>query len=130
MLFSHDTELTLRAACALINSGRVEGEQLGDQPALDTYLGSWGWTGRRDHDDAELASVGEKNHRWIFDNMTDFILKKLKTGWETPEYRWSAMLNASPGRMPPNIDKAFDDLEQRFPAEDGVERLAKAGPAR
>jgi hypothetical protein len=43
--------------------------------------------------DAELASVGEKNHRWIVDNMTDFILKKLWTGWETPEYRWSAMLN-------------------------------------
>jgi len=43
--------------------------------------------------DAELASVGEKNHRWIVDNMTDFILKKLKEGWETSEYRWSAMLN-------------------------------------
>jgi len=43
--------------------------------------------------DAELASVGEKNHRWIVDNMTEFILKKLWTGWETPEYRWSAMLN-------------------------------------
>jgi len=43
--------------------------------------------------DAELASVGEYNHRWIVDNMTDFILKKLKDGWETPEYRWSAMLN-------------------------------------
>ncbi|MGB7202868.1 MAG: hypothetical protein WBD16_11510 [Pyrinomonadaceae bacterium] len=43
--------------------------------------------------DAELASVGEFNHRWIVDNMTDFILKKLKDGWKTPEYRWSAMLN-------------------------------------
>jgi len=43
--------------------------------------------------DAELASVGEYNHRWIVDSMTDFILKKLETGFETPEYRWSAMLN-------------------------------------
>jgi hypothetical protein len=43
--------------------------------------------------DAELASVGEYNHRWIVDNMTDFILKKLKTGWDAPKYRWSAMLN-------------------------------------
>jgi hypothetical protein len=43
--------------------------------------------------DAELASVGEKNHRWIVDNMTEFILKKLEQGWETPEYRWSSMLN-------------------------------------
>jgi hypothetical protein len=46
--------------------------------------------------DAELASVGEKNHRWIVDNMTEFILKKLWTGWDVPEYRWSAMLNLPP----------------------------------
>ena len=57
MLFSHDTELTLRAAGALINSDRVEGEQIGDQAALDACLNSYGWTGRRDHDDAELAAV-------------------------------------------------------------------------
>lgn len=43
--------------------------------------------------DAELASVGEYNHRWIVDNLTDFILNKIETGWENPEYRWSAMLN-------------------------------------
>ena len=57
MLFTHDTELTLRAACALINSDRVDGEQLADQPALDDYLNSWGWTGRRDRDDAEVSAV-------------------------------------------------------------------------
>ncbi|MBX3290718.1 MAG: hypothetical protein KF855_15495 [Acidobacteria bacterium] len=43
--------------------------------------------------DAELASVGEYNHNWIVDNMTDFILKKLEQKVETPEYRWSALLN-------------------------------------
>ncbi len=57
LLFSHDTELTLRAACALVNSNRADGEQLGDQAALDVYLNSNGWTGRRDHDAAELAAV-------------------------------------------------------------------------
>jgi predicted RNA-binding Zn ribbon-like protein len=57
MLFSHDTELTLRAACGLVNTDRVEGEQLGDLAALDAFLDGWGWTGRRDHDAAELASV-------------------------------------------------------------------------
>ena len=57
MLFSHDTELTLRATCALINSDRVDGEQLGDMAALNAYLDGFGWTGRRDHDDAELDSV-------------------------------------------------------------------------
>ena len=63
MIFSHDTELTLRAACALINSDRVDGEQLGSQPALDGYLEGWGWTGRRDHDDAELQAVHELRRR-------------------------------------------------------------------
>lgn len=42
--------------------------------------------------DAELASVGEKNHRWIVDQMTDFILNKLENGFDAPDYRWSAML--------------------------------------
>ncbi|MGV0851718.1 CGNR zinc finger domain-containing protein [Mycolicibacterium phlei] len=57
MRFSHDTELTLRAACALVNSDRVDGEQLGDMPALNAFLDAYGWTGRRDYDDAELESV-------------------------------------------------------------------------
>ena len=43
--------------------------------------------------DAEIASVGEFNHNWIVNAMTDFILEKLKTDIETPEYRWSALLN-------------------------------------
>ena len=63
MVFSHDTELTLRAACGLINSDRVDGERLGDMAALNEYLDSWGWTGRRDHDDAELASIHRLRER-------------------------------------------------------------------
>ena len=57
MLFSHDTQLTLHAACVLINTDRVEGEQLGELAALDAFLDGYGWTGRRDHDDAELTSI-------------------------------------------------------------------------
>jgi glutathione synthase/RimK-type ligase-like ATP-grasp enzyme len=45
--------------------------------------------------DAELASVGEFNHNWIVNAMTEFIFKKLETGFETPEYRWTSMLNPS-----------------------------------
>ena len=63
LIFTHDTELTLRAACVLINSDRVDGEQLGDQAALDTYLDGFGWTGRRDHDNAELKSVQRLRER-------------------------------------------------------------------
>ena len=57
MRFSYDTELTLRAACVLVNTARLAGETLPDQAALNFYLESWGWTGRRDHDAAELAAV-------------------------------------------------------------------------
>ena len=46
--------------------------------------------------DAELASVGEYNHRWIVDNMTNFILRKLDEGAALPEYRWTSMLNPAP----------------------------------
>lgn len=63
MNFSHDTDLTLRAACALLNSDRVDGEQLADQQALDEYLGHWGWTGRRDRDDDELDAVRRLRER-------------------------------------------------------------------
>jgi len=43
--------------------------------------------------DAEIASVGEFNHRWIVENMTEFVLRKLKEGFDSTEYRWSAFLN-------------------------------------
>ena len=63
LIFSHDTELTLRAACVLVNSDRVGGEKLADQSTLDKYLREWGWTGRRDHDAAELAQVHRLRER-------------------------------------------------------------------
>ncbi|MEJ7847578.1 MAG: hypothetical protein WKF92_05775 [Pyrinomonadaceae bacterium] len=43
--------------------------------------------------DAEIASVGEKNHYWIVNAMTEFILNKFQTGFDTPEFKWTAMLN-------------------------------------
>lgn len=43
--------------------------------------------------DAELASVGEANHNWIVNAMTEFVIKKLSSEVAQPEYRWSAMLN-------------------------------------
>jgi hypothetical protein len=42
--------------------------------------------------DAELASVGENNHNWIVNSMTEFILKKLSKKSETPEYSWLGMI--------------------------------------
>ncbi|HQU83483.1 MAG TPA: hypothetical protein PKY59_10175 [Pyrinomonadaceae bacterium] len=44
--------------------------------------------------DAELASVGEYNHKWIVDAMTELIFKIIDKGTPAPEFRWSSMLNA------------------------------------
>ncbi len=43
--------------------------------------------------DAELASVGEYNHNWIVNAMTDFVIEKLSGEPVQPELRWTAMLN-------------------------------------
>ncbi|QQS41495.1 MAG: hypothetical protein IPM63_00670 [Acidobacteriota bacterium] len=48
--------------------------------------------------DAELASVGEYNHRWIVDSMTDFIIDLLEKGFETPVYRWDQLLKGVEGK--------------------------------
>jgi hypothetical protein len=44
--------------------------------------------------DAEIASVGEYNHNWVVNNVSDFIIKKLSSPADTtPHYRWDGMLN-------------------------------------
>ncbi|MER7007523.1 CGNR zinc finger domain-containing protein [Dactylosporangium sp. NPDC000555] len=56
MLFAHDTEQALVAAAATVNTGAGE-ELLPDVAALDAFLAPSNWTGRRRHDEAELAAV-------------------------------------------------------------------------
>jgi predicted RNA-binding Zn ribbon-like protein len=63
MIFTHDTEFTLRAAAALVNSDRVDGDQLAGQAALNAFLDEYGSTGRRDNDAAELAAVHQLRAR-------------------------------------------------------------------
>lgn len=44
--------------------------------------------------DAEIASVGEYNHNWVVENVSNFIIKKLSSPADTtPHYRWDGMLN-------------------------------------
>jgi predicted RNA-binding Zn ribbon-like protein len=57
MLFAHDTEVSLAAAAALVNTGRNGGEELPDTAALDRFVARWRWTGGRAYDQAELAAV-------------------------------------------------------------------------
>ncbi len=72
--------------------------------------------------DAELASVGEFNHRWIVDNMAEFILKKLDAPAEPVEYRWTAMLN-------PPVTAAKKAAAEKAPAEKAEKKARPAKPA-
>jgi predicted RNA-binding Zn ribbon-like protein len=57
MLFAHDTEISFNATAALVNTARGGVEELPDIAALDAFVGHWGWTGSRTHDQAELDAV-------------------------------------------------------------------------
>jgi predicted RNA-binding Zn ribbon-like protein len=57
MIFAHDTEAALVSAAALVNTGGHGEEALPNLAALDKFLDAYGWTGRREHDEAELRSV-------------------------------------------------------------------------
>ena len=59
MLFSHDTEVALQAAAALVNTADGQTEQLPDMPALDEFVRTWRWTGKRRRTAAELREVHE-----------------------------------------------------------------------
>jgi predicted RNA-binding Zn ribbon-like protein len=56
VLFAYDTEASLRAAVALVNSG-VEPDTLTDLDQLDAWYAEHQFTGRRDSDAAELAAL-------------------------------------------------------------------------
>jgi predicted RNA-binding Zn ribbon-like protein len=57
MLFTHDTEVSLNATAALVNTARGGAEELADLAALDAFVAHWRWTGSRAHDQAELDAI-------------------------------------------------------------------------
>lgn len=57
MLFSHDTEVALQAAAALVNTDEREGDRLAEIADLDRFVERWAWSGTRRRDAAELEQV-------------------------------------------------------------------------
>ncbi len=63
MIFAHDTQVSLLAAAALVNtmSGSVAGDtdldRLESAGQLDAFVREWGWTGSRTGDTDELDAV-------------------------------------------------------------------------
>ncbi|SCX43947.1 CGNR zinc finger domain-containing protein [Klenkia marina] len=79
MLFAHDTEVGLQAAAGLVNTASGSGtgtELLPDPPALAAFLDTWGFTGHRAGDDAELAAVHRLRARLaeMWDDDTDGVV--------------------------------------------------------
>ncbi len=120
-LFTHDTELTLRAACVLVNSDRNAGDHLGDQPGLDAYLTEYGSTGRRDRDDAELAAVYRLRDRLgrIWSTAGDEVRAVAQVNELLADTRAAPWLTRHP-EMPDwhlHLASAEDPLAQRMGAE-------------
>jgi predicted RNA-binding Zn ribbon-like protein len=80
MLFAHDTEVALAAAAALVNTADGEDEHLPDTAALDEFVRTWGWTGVRHLDEAELRAVRE-------------LRPRLRQLWEVSEERVVDIVN-------------------------------------
>ncbi len=80
MLFAHDTEVSLAATAALVNTGRGGTEDLPDEAALDRFVTQWRWTGERTRDRAELDAVRR-------------LRPRLARLWELPEDDAAALVN-------------------------------------
>ena len=80
MLFAHDTEVSLHATAALVNTARGGREELPDVAALDAFVDEWRWTGSRAHDERELDAVRA-------------LRPHLAQLWEMPEDDLVALVN-------------------------------------
>ena len=71
MVFANDTEEFLVSAAALVNTAGRGEERLGDVEALDTFLKTFGWTGRHERTEEELREVQDLRPRlrrvWLVD---------------------------------------------------------------
>jgi predicted RNA-binding Zn ribbon-like protein len=56
VLFTHDTEMSLQAAVQLVNSAEPP-DTLTTEQDLDAFYHQWSYTGRHDHDRAELDAL-------------------------------------------------------------------------
>ncbi len=101
-------------------------ELLGDRAALDRFVEQWEWTGRRDHDQAELAAVRRLRPRlaavWAAgeDEVVDIVNQLLRDFRALPQLvrhgEWDYHLHATPAdapladRMAVEAAMAFTDM--------------------
>jgi predicted RNA-binding Zn ribbon-like protein len=110
VLFAHDTEVALAAAAALVNTADGADEQLPDVVALDAFVQTWGWTGERRRDEAELAAVRALRPRlrqlWAVDEegVVEIVNALLREANALPQLVrhdvWDYHLHATPSDAP------------------------------
>ena len=98
MAFAHDTNVALRTAAALVNTtadgvrGATE-DGLATPEELHDFYVEWGWTGRRDGDEAELRAVRALRRRlravWLaaedVESVVGLVNELLRTGRALPQ---------------------------------------------
>jgi len=109
VLFAHDTEVALAAAAALVNTGGQD-EDLPDVAALDEFVRTWGWTGERRRDQAELRAVRDLRPRlrriWEVDQdeVVKILNALLRDARALPQLvkhdEWNYHLHATPPAAP------------------------------
>lgn len=95
MLFIHDTETSLRAAAALVNTlpgiGSEQVDRLATQADFDDYLDEYAYTGTFHRDDDELAAVRANRPRlralWDVDRegAVPLVNAMLRDGYALPQ---------------------------------------------
>jgi predicted RNA-binding Zn ribbon-like protein len=126
VLFTHDTEVALAFAAALVNTGRSGQELLGDVESLDDFVAAWRVTGERTHTKAELEAVRALRPRlarlWDLpeDAAADLVNAMLREADALPQLvkhdNWGYHMHATPqdaplaDRMAVEAAMAFTDL--------------------
>ena len=110
MLFTHDTNIALQAAAALVNTADGDVERLPDVRALDEFVRRWGWTGERRHDESELDAVRALRPRlrqfWVCgrDDVVGLVNGMLREANAVPQLirhdEWDYHLHATPPDAP------------------------------
>ncbi|WEV76658.1 CGNR zinc finger domain-containing protein [Janibacter cremeus] len=93
MTFAHDTEVALRTAAALVNTGGDDVDTLATTAELDEFYVAWGWTGRHDGSPTELAEVRALRPRlheiWLaagdVERTVGLVNELLRTGRALPQ---------------------------------------------
>jgi len=110
MLFTHDTQVALAAAAALVNTADGADEHLPDVAALDRFVRAWGWRGDWAHTGAELRAVRALRPRlrrlWesTEDQVVEIVNELLREANALPQLvkhdEWDYHLHATPTEAP------------------------------